>query len=91
MRSVGIRELRQHASALLRRVALGECIEITDRGRPVARLTPLPAGGALERMRASGDVEGPAIDDVGWPDPVDLEAGVEPPSRVLQHLRENER
>ncbi len=42
MTSVGIRELRQRASEYLRRVAAGETIEVTDRGRPVALLTPIP-------------------------------------------------
>ena len=41
VRGVGIRELKEHASALIRRVAAGETINITDRGRPVARLVPL--------------------------------------------------
>ena len=35
-----MRELRQHASRYLARVALGETIEVTDRGRPVAMLVP---------------------------------------------------
>ena len=39
--TVGIRELKEHASALIRRVAVGETIRITDRGRPVARIVPL--------------------------------------------------
>ena len=54
MKRVGIRELRQNASALLRRVEGGETIEITDRGRLVALLSPAPSGGALERLRAAG-------------------------------------
>jgi prevent-host-death family protein len=37
----GVRELRQNASHYLSRVAAGELIEITDRGRPVARLVPI--------------------------------------------------
>jgi prevent-host-death family protein len=41
MASIGVRELRQHASVYLARVAAGELIEITDRGRPVARLVPI--------------------------------------------------
>ena len=41
MESIGVRELRQHASLYLSRVAAGELIEITDRGRPVARLVPI--------------------------------------------------
>ncbi|HTW98927.1 MAG TPA: type II toxin-antitoxin system prevent-host-death family antitoxin, partial [Acidimicrobiales bacterium] len=56
MPSVGVRELRQRASELLRRVEQGEVIEITDRGRPVALLSPLPSGSPLEQMRAAGDI-----------------------------------
>jgi prevent-host-death family protein len=41
MESIGVRELRQYASHYLSRVAAGELIEITDRGRPVARLVPI--------------------------------------------------
>jgi prevent-host-death family protein len=40
MERIGIRELRQHASRYLARVATGETIEVTDRGRPVALLVP---------------------------------------------------
>src|ERR671919_263313 len=57
MASVGVRELRQRASELLRLVQQGETIEVTDRGRPVALLTPVPEGSALERMRAAGEIE----------------------------------
>ncbi|MCV4626158.1 type II toxin-antitoxin system prevent-host-death family antitoxin, partial [Escherichia coli] len=54
MRAVGIRELRQHASRLLRDVERGETIEVTDRGRPVALLTPIPGADPVERLVASG-------------------------------------
>jgi prevent-host-death family protein len=40
MRSVGLRELRQDASDLLRRAQAGEEITITVSGRPSARLIP---------------------------------------------------
>src|SRR6266567_4577944 len=56
MATVGVRELRQRASELLRRVEAGETIEVTDRGRPVALLAPLPESEPLARLRASGDV-----------------------------------
>jgi prevent-host-death family protein len=39
---VAIRQLRQNLSVYLRRVQAGESLEVTDRGRPVALLTPLP-------------------------------------------------
>ena len=41
MESIGVRELRQNASHYLSRVAAGELIEVTERGRPVARLVPI--------------------------------------------------
>jgi prevent-host-death family protein len=41
MESIGVRELRQQASRYLARVAAGESFEVTDRGRPVARLVPV--------------------------------------------------
>ena len=43
---VGVRELRQNLSVYLRRVEAGESLPVTDRGRPVALLGPLPGGAA---------------------------------------------
>ena len=55
MEKIGIRELRQNASEWLRRVQRGERFEVTDRGRPIALLTPLPpAVDHLERLIAEG-------------------------------------
>lgn len=91
MSSVGIRELRQRASELLRRVEAGETIEITDRGRPVALLSPTPAGGPYEGMLASGEIEraATAFDDL--PEPVELGPDAELPSVTLARLRADER
>ena len=91
MMSVGVRELRQRASELLRRVGQGETIEITDRGRPVAVLAPLPEGTPLERMRAAGEVESAAGDLNDLPPPLVLAAGIETPSQALARLRRDER
>jgi prevent-host-death family protein len=41
MKTIGVRQLRQHASRYLQEVAAGESIEITDRGHPIARLVPI--------------------------------------------------
>jgi prevent-host-death family protein len=89
--SVGVRELRQRASELLRRVAAGETIEVTDRGRPVALLSPLPEAGPLERLRAAGEVDPGTADFDELPPPLPLQAGQEPPSAVLARLRSDER
>ncbi|MFF0338556.1 type II toxin-antitoxin system Phd/YefM family antitoxin [Kribbella sp. NPDC004875] len=41
MDSIPVRELNQHTSAVLARVANGESLEITVSGRPAARLVPI--------------------------------------------------
>lgn len=90
MNAVGVRELRQRASELLRLVEKGETIEITDRGRPVALLTPLPEGSPLERLRKAGEVEtaNGHLDDL--PPPLPSRTGVLP-SEILARLRHDER
>jgi prevent-host-death family protein len=90
MTSVGVRELRQRASELLRLVERGETIEITDRGRPVALLSPLPEGSPLERLRAAGDVEAATGDLDDLPPPL-RSRGADLPSAVLARLRHDER
>ena len=49
-----MRELRQHASRWLSRVAAGETIEITDRGRLVAVLSPPRHVSVWDRLVAAG-------------------------------------
>ena len=53
---VGVRELRQNLSVYLRRVKAGESLDVTERGRTVARLAPLPpdALSPFERLVAEG-------------------------------------
>lgn len=91
MATTGVRELRQRASELLRRVEAGETIEITDRGRPVAILAPLPELRPIERLRANGDLAASRGQVVDLPEPLPLPSGAEPPSRVLERLRRDER
>ena len=91
MARVGVRELRQRASELLRLVEQGETIEVTDRGRPVALLTPLPEGSVRDRLRAAGELQ-PATGDINdLPAPLVLPPGAELPSQVLARLRRDER
>jgi prevent-host-death family protein len=91
MKSVGIRELRQRASVVLREVESGVTFEVTDRGRPVAILSPMADRGPLDQLRAAGDVSTPtgALDDL--PPPLLLTPGQTPPSMVLARLRADER
>src|SRR5450830_1645070 len=41
IKQVGVRELRQDASGVLREVKAGASVEITEHGRPVARIIPI--------------------------------------------------
>ncbi len=91
MTSVGVRELRQRASELLRLVEAGETIEVTDRGRPVAVLAPLPNVGALDRLRAAGEVTAAAAEFDDLPEPLQPTPGAPLPSEVLERLRRDER
>jgi prevent-host-death family protein len=91
MMSVGIRELRQRASELLRYVERGESIEITDRGRPVAVLSPLPTGSAYQQLLAEGEIARANRESGELPDPMPLLPGQESASVVLARLRANER
>ena len=58
MPQVGVRELRQNLSVYLDRVKEGERLEVTEHGRPVALLVPLPEANenSLARMIADGRV-----------------------------------
>jgi prevent-host-death family protein len=91
MMSVGIRELRQRASELLRQVERGESIEITDRGRPVAVLSPLPQGSPYWRMLVEGEVTRASRETGELPEPLALSPGQESAWAVLARLRSDER
>ena len=91
---IGIRELRQQASAVLRRVAGGETVEVTDRGRAVAHIVPL-RGGSLDQLVLEGratEATGDLLElahEVGLP--VAPSPGTGYPSRALVELRADER
>ena len=60
---VGIRELRQNLSVYVRRLQHGERFEVTDRGRVVGFLVPVPEhSSALERLVASGRAAASQLD-----------------------------
>ena len=56
---IGVRDLKQHLSEHLRRVAAGEVIRVTDRGVPVALITPIAAGDPLQRGIDEGWIRPP--------------------------------
>lgn len=57
---VGVRELKNHLSAYLSRVQSGEEVIVTDRGRPVARLSAIDHPiDRLDALIAAGAVRPP--------------------------------
>ena len=93
-RQVGVRELRQNLSVYLDRVKEGERLEVTEHGRPVALLVPLPDDDdPLDRMIAEGRAI-PATRDLQevlrqYP-PRPAVPGEKPLSVILQEMRDEE-
>jgi prevent-host-death family protein len=66
---IGIRELRAHLSRYIKEVEEGAEITVTDRGRPVARISPANGRARLDELIAAGLVI-PARRRTGWlPEP----------------------
>lgn len=90
---VGIRELRQNLSVYVKRVREeGRAYEVTERGEPVARLTPLEDRpmSTYERMVAEGRITPATRRWEDLPPPLPPLPGKQV-SEVLQEMREEER
>lgn len=93
MGTVGIRELKQNASAVVARAVEGETMTITDRGRPVALLTGIKKS-PLEQLIGAGEVELPAKSPRVWeigPFVPAAEEGETTLSDVLTQMRKDEK
>lgn len=92
---VGIRQLKEQASALIKRVAAGETIKVTDRGRPVARIVPLRDDESWwDRMVEEGrfiPAKRDLIQVLEEHPPPPLMPGERSPFEVLMELRADER
>jgi prevent-host-death family protein len=86
MNDVGIRALKQNASAVVARATAGETITITDRGRPVAQLSAIPSS-PLQRLLVSGRARSPRRGLSDLPEP----AGGPSLSEELAAMRAAER
>jgi prevent-host-death family protein len=91
MRAIGIRELRQQASRYLRDVERGESIEVTDRGRPIAMLVPIPAETGRARLEASGRLRPAEGDLLALGEPLPAPQSGPSASDELARLRADER
>lgn len=88
MERIGVRELRQNASRYLARVASGETLQVTDRGRPVAMLVPV-RGDEWRDLITSGRVV-PPTGDGDVLDETATDFGIDA-SSALARMREDER
>ena len=71
--SVGIAELHNRTSELMRAVADGAELEITNRGKPVARMKP---DTLYDRLKRDGHIREPKTKDRRLPAPIRLAKGV---------------
>jgi len=92
MVTIGIRELRQHASRYLRLVKAGQRVAVTDRGALVAYLVPAgESASVLDRLAASGDYTPPAGSILDVPPAPRVPEGTRPLTTVLDEIRDEER
>ena len=61
--TIGVRELRQNASEILREVEAGEPATVTVAGRPVAQIVPLKADRWASWERVGSIFESPTDDE----------------------------
>lgn len=61
--AIGVRELHNRTSEIMRRVAAGESIEVTSHGKPVACLVPVAENDPLENLRRRGLITDPTGGD----------------------------
>ncbi|MBX3287134.1 MAG: type II toxin-antitoxin system prevent-host-death family antitoxin [Actinobacteria bacterium] len=90
MTEVGVRALKQNASAVVAAAAAGEEVTITDRGRPVAQLVPLPTS-RLEELVAAGRARPAKRRWADLPEPARRRATQTSLGEVLVAQREAER
>ncbi len=87
---VELRALEQNAAAVVARAAAGEIIEITDRGRPVAQITPL-APGRLASLVGAGQARPARRRAIDLPPPPAARPGSPSLGDLLEAARAMER
>jgi prevent-host-death family protein len=90
MSQVGVRALKQNASAVVAEAAAGGEVTITDRGRPVAQLVPI-ASGRLNELLAAGRARPAKRSMSTLPAPSRRKPGRPSLSEALAEMRDAER
>jgi prevent-host-death family protein len=90
MTEVGIRALKQNASAVVAKVASGDAVTITDRGRPVAQMVPLTSG-TVETLMTNDRMRSARRRLSDLPPPARRKRDAVPLSQALDEMRRSER
>ncbi|MDE0188284.1 MAG: type II toxin-antitoxin system prevent-host-death family antitoxin [bacterium] len=90
MDEVGIRALKQNASAVVARVAAGASVTITVRGRPVAQMAPI-SGNRVETLIQAGRARQARRRLTDLPPPSESPPGSPTLSAELEEMRRAER
>jgi len=88
MERIGLRELRQNASRYIARVARGETVEVTQRGRLVARIVPVVDDPWEDLIMRGEVIPAPSSEDLLAEPPGDYGFDA---SAALRELRTDER
>jgi prevent-host-death family protein len=91
MRAIGVRELRQRASEYLRQVQAGRTLEVTARGRAVARLIPIRTVGRRQQLVERGRIVPGVGDLLRMGRPLAPACNIPLPSDLLRRARSGER
>jgi prevent-host-death family protein len=91
MRKIGVRALQQNAASVLRAIRRGGRVEVTDRGRPIARLVPATGVDVLDLLEDAGILQRAEGDLLDLGEPLTLAKGRELASRRLSRMRAHER
>lgn len=84
MKTIGVRELQQRASAVLRRVERGEVLGVTERGRLVAVLGPPSTATGAGALMTAGRVRPARLPAAPLPEPAAAARSI---AEVLDDLR----
>jgi len=83
--------LQQNAAAIVREVSSGVAVEVTERGRPVARIVPLTAKDPIGFLESVGSLRRARKDLEDLGEPLPAPKGRASASRRLARMRRHER
>ena len=88
--TVGVRELRQNLSIYLDRVKQGAALQVTEHGRVVAVLRPVPPNASRYDILLAQGLITPATKSIrDLPPPRKMPPGSRPMSEILDEMRED--